>query len=108
MKSLLSLLAIGFFHILTVCVCVYVQHVLLIVTKLQHVIATLALESAANTGGFFAERRLKPRDEIFWFKKPEILLNLIHFILFQVCVVSFHLIIHFHQVFVFRANNTTS
>ncbi|KAL7589157.1 hypothetical protein Lser_V15G40165 [Lactuca serriola] len=51
-------------------------------TKLQHVIATLALESAANTGGFFAER-LKPRDELFWFKKPEPLLNLIHFILFQ-------------------------
>ncbi|CAH1450094.1 unnamed protein product [Lactuca virosa] len=57
--------------------------VLLVGTKLQHVIATLALESDANTGGFFAERRLKPRDEIFWFKKPELLLNLIHFILFQ-------------------------
>ncbi|CAH1425650.1 unnamed protein product [Lactuca virosa] len=57
--------------------------VLLVGTKLQHVIATLALESAANTGGFFSERRLKPRDELFWFKKPELLLKLIHFILFQ-------------------------
>ena len=90
------------------CVCVYVQLVLHVGTKLQHVIATLALESAANTGGFFAERRLKPRDELFWFKKPELLLNLIHFILFQVCGVSFHLILHFHQVFVFRASKTTS
>lgn len=56
--------------------------VLLVGTKLQHVIATLALESAENTG-FFTERRLKPRDELFWFKKPELLLKLIHFILFQ-------------------------
>lgn len=56
--------------------------VLLVGTKLQHVIATLALESAGNTG-FFTERRLKPRDELFWFKKPELLLKLIHFILFQ-------------------------
>ncbi|KAL7617570.1 hypothetical protein Lser_V15G04727 [Lactuca serriola] len=57
----------------------------LVGTKLQHVNAALALESVANTGGFFAERRLKPRDELFWFKKPELLLNLIHFNLFQVC-----------------------
>ncbi|KAL4589086.1 hypothetical protein LXL04_001988 [Taraxacum kok-saghyz] len=56
--------------------------VLLVGTKLQHIIATLALESAGNTA-FFAERRLKPRDELFWFKKPQLLLKLIHFILFQ-------------------------
>ncbi|XP_024980054.1 MLO-like protein 14 [Cynara cardunculus var. scolymus] len=56
--------------------------VLLVGTKLQHVIATLALESAGITG-YFAETRLKPRDELFWFKKPELLLSLIHFILFQ-------------------------
>nr|XP_043626497.1 MLO-like protein 14 [Erigeron canadensis] len=56
--------------------------VLLVGTKLQHVIATLALESAGITG-YFTETRLKPRDELFWFKKPELLLSLIHFILFQ-------------------------
>nr|GEW94770.1 MLO-like protein 11 [Tanacetum cinerariifolium] len=56
--------------------------VLLVGTKLQHVIATLALESAGITG-YVAEPRLKPRDELFWFKKPELLLSLIHFILFQ-------------------------
>ncbi|KAJ0744309.1 hypothetical protein HanPI659440_Chr10g0386131 [Helianthus annuus] len=56
--------------------------VLLVGTKLQHVIATLALESAGVTG-YVAETRLKPRDELFWFKKPELLLSLIHFILFQ-------------------------
>ncbi|KAI3803484.1 hypothetical protein L1987_31636 [Smallanthus sonchifolius] len=56
--------------------------VLLVGTKLQHVIATLALESAGITG-YVSETRLKPRDELFWFKKPELLLKLIHFILFQ-------------------------
>ncbi|KAJ0861813.1 hypothetical protein HanPSC8_Chr12g0510871 [Helianthus annuus] len=56
--------------------------VLLVGTKLQHVIATLALESAEITR-YYTETRLKPRDELFWFKKPELLLSLIHFILFQ-------------------------
>jgi len=52
-------------------------------TKLQQVIATLALENA-GISGFFSEAKLRPRDELFWFKKPELLLSLIHFILFQV------------------------
>ncbi|KAI3712063.1 hypothetical protein L1987_70612 [Smallanthus sonchifolius] len=56
--------------------------VLLVGAKLQHVIATLALESAEITR-YYTETRLKPRDELFWFKKPELLLSLIHFILFQ-------------------------
>ncbi|KAL4580302.1 hypothetical protein LXL04_016491 [Taraxacum kok-saghyz] len=38
-------------------------------TKLQHVIATLALESAGITA-YFTQTKLKPRDELFWFKKP--------------------------------------
>ncbi|XP_058779869.1 MLO-like protein 11 [Vicia villosa] len=56
--------------------------VLLVGTKLQQVIATLALENA-GIAGFFSEAKLRPRDELFWFKKPELLLSLIHFILFQ-------------------------
>ncbi|XP_015899086.1 MLO-like protein 11 [Ziziphus jujuba] len=56
--------------------------VLLVGTKLQHVIATLAIENADITG-FFAGAKLRPRNELFWFKKPELLLSLIHFILFQ-------------------------
>ncbi|XP_062169800.1 MLO-like protein 11 [Alnus glutinosa] len=52
--------------------------VLLVGTKLQHVIATLALENA-----FFTGAKLRPRNDLFWFKKPELLLSLIHFILFQ-------------------------
>ncbi|KAE8660262.1 MLO-like protein 11 [Hibiscus syriacus] len=56
--------------------------VLLVGAKLQHVIATLALETA-NLTGSFSRPKLRPRDELFWFKKPEWLLSLIHFILFQ-------------------------
>ncbi|KAL2483642.1 MLO-like protein 11 [Forsythia ovata] len=56
--------------------------VLFVGAKLQHIIATLALESAGISGGF-AGPRFKPRDELFWFNKPELLLSLIHFILFQ-------------------------
>ncbi|EOY12910.1 Seven transmembrane MLO family protein isoform 2 [Theobroma cacao] len=56
--------------------------VLLVGAKLQHVIATLALENASITG-FYTGAKLRPRDELFWFNKPEWLLSLIHFILFQ-------------------------
>ncbi|KAK9266211.1 hypothetical protein L1049_000755 [Liquidambar formosana] len=55
--------------------------VLLVGAKLQHVIATLALENAGITE--FSETKLRPRDDLFWFKKPELLLSLIHFVLFQ-------------------------
>lgn len=61
----------------------FMQLVLLVGAKLQHVIATLALENAGITG-YFAGAKLKPRDELFWFNKPELMLSLIHFILFQV------------------------
>ncbi|KAK6157420.1 hypothetical protein DH2020_011668 [Rehmannia glutinosa] len=56
--------------------------VLFVGTKLQHVIATLALESVGISGSF-ARPKFKLRDELFWFNKPELLLSLIHFILFQ-------------------------
>nr|VDC87094.1 unnamed protein product [Brassica rapa] len=56
--------------------------VLLVGTKLQHVIATLALENAGLTE-YPSGVKLRPRDELFWFNKPELLLSLIHFILFQ-------------------------
>ncbi|XP_022981289.1 MLO-like protein 11 [Cucurbita maxima] len=56
--------------------------VLLVGTKLQHIIATLTLENAGITG-FVSGAKLRPRDDLFWFKKPELLLSLIHFVLFQ-------------------------
>ncbi|KAL6651637.1 hypothetical protein ACP70R_010562 [Stipagrostis hirtigluma subsp. patula] len=54
--------------------------VLLVGAKLQHVIATLTAEGARMSS--FGPR-IKPRDNLFWFKKPEFLLWLIHFTLFQ-------------------------
>ncbi|XP_019094871.1 PREDICTED: MLO-like protein 14 isoform X1 [Camelina sativa] len=56
--------------------------VLLVGAKLQHVIATLALENAGITE-YASGVKLRPRDELFWFKKPELLLSFIHFIQFQ-------------------------
>ncbi|KAJ7516464.1 hypothetical protein O6H91_22G059100 [Diphasiastrum complanatum] len=53
--------------------------------KLQHTIATLALENAGVCGQF-----VRPRDGLFWFNKPELLLSLIHFIFFQICWADLH------------------
>lgn len=52
-------------------------------TKLQHVVSTLALEIREQTGPS-ARTQVKPRDGLFWFKKPDILLWLIQFVIFQV------------------------
>ncbi|KAG1369915.1 putative MLO-like protein 4 [Cocos nucifera] len=56
--------------------------VMLVGTKLQHVVAQLALEVVEATGPFVGTQ-LKPRDDLFWFGKPELLLWLIQFISFQ-------------------------
>ncbi|XP_010930772.1 MLO-like protein 4 [Elaeis guineensis] len=56
--------------------------VMLVGTKLQHVVAQLALEFIEATGPFVGTQ-LKPRDDLFWFGKPELLLWLIQFISFQ-------------------------
>ncbi|XP_027353623.1 MLO-like protein 4 [Abrus precatorius] len=56
--------------------------VMLIGTKLQHVVSTLALEIREQTGPS-ARTQVKPRDDLFWFKKPDILLWLIQFVIFQ-------------------------
>ncbi|KAH9802766.1 MLO-like protein 11 [Citrus sinensis] len=77
--------------------------VLLVGSKLQHVIATLALENAGITG-YFAGAKLKPRDELFWFNKPELMLSLIHFILFQwqfgynSCFIHNHLLVYLRLI----------
>ncbi|KGN57618.2 MLO-like protein 4 isoform X1 [Cucumis sativus] len=53
--------------------------VMLVGTKLQHVVSSLALEVLEQRGGI----QIKPRDDLFWFGKPVILLRLIQFIIFQ-------------------------
>ncbi|KAK9286747.1 hypothetical protein L1049_015151 [Liquidambar formosana] len=56
--------------------------VMLVGTKLQHVVSSLALEIVEQTAPSVGTQ-LKPRDDLFWFGKPEILLRLIQFIIFQ-------------------------
>ncbi|KAJ7560675.1 hypothetical protein O6H91_04G140000 [Diphasiastrum complanatum] len=55
--------------------------ILLVGAKLQHVIATLALESAGIQGRY--DPQIRPRDDLFWLNRPQMMLSLIHFILFQ-------------------------
>ena len=57
----------------------------LVGTKLQHVVSMLALEIGEQKGPIGTQ--VKPRDELFWFGKPEILLRLIQFIIFQVIMI---------------------
>lgn len=61
-----------------------VQAVLVIGTKLQHVVATMALEKRGVHGPYIGVL-LKPRDQLFWFNQPKWLLYLLHLILFEVC-----------------------
>ncbi|KAJ8526430.1 hypothetical protein K7X08_028907 [Anisodus acutangulus] len=56
--------------------------VMLVGTKLQHVVSLLALEIAEPKGPV-SGAQVKPRDGLFWFGKPKILLRLIQFISFQ-------------------------
>ncbi|XP_012480296.1 MLO-like protein 4 [Gossypium raimondii] len=56
--------------------------VMLVGTKLQHVVSSLALEIKEQTGPPTGAQ-VKPRDDLFWFGKPDILLRLIQFIIFQ-------------------------
>ncbi|KAL3688985.1 hypothetical protein R1sor_015294 [Riccia sorocarpa] len=53
--------------------------VLVVGAKLQHIIATLAIENAVNGN---PSSSIKPRDDLFWFSNPKLVLNLIHFVLF--------------------------
>ncbi|TXG53766.1 hypothetical protein EZV62_019022 [Acer yangbiense] len=56
--------------------------VILVGTKLEHVVSSMALEIMEQTGPAIGTQ-VKPRDDLFWFRKPEILLRLIQFIIFQ-------------------------
>ncbi|KAG0590251.1 hypothetical protein KC19_1G084500 [Ceratodon purpureus] len=53
--------------------------------KLQHIVVTLAMESTGvlPSPAPFMGAQLKPRDQLFWFNRPKLLLHVIHLILFQ-------------------------
>ena len=61
----------------------YLQLLLAIGTKLEHVIAQLAHDVAEKHTAIEGDVVVKPSDHHFWFGKPRIILYLIHFILFQ-------------------------
>jgi mlo protein len=61
-----------------------VQLLLLIGTKLEHIITQMAYEVASKHATVEAgDIAVDPSDDLFWFHNPRILLILIHFILFQ-------------------------
>lgn len=61
----------------------FLQLLLAVGTKLQHVITQLAHEVAEKHIAIEGELIVQPSDEHFWFGKPKFVLFLIHFILFQ-------------------------
>ena len=60
------------------------QLLLIVGAKLEHIITRLAQEAAAALSNDTEEApKIKPSKDHFWFHKPELVLHLIHFILFQ-------------------------
>ncbi|KAF5201497.1 Mlo-like protein [Thalictrum thalictroides] len=57
--------------------------VLAVGTKLQNVVTKMCLESRNKTKVVHGIMLVKPNDNLFWFSKPQWLLHVIHFILFQ-------------------------
>ena len=61
----------------------FLQLLLAVGTKLEHVITQLAIEVAEKHSSIEGDLVVNPSDEHFWFGRPKIVLYLIHFILFQ-------------------------
>ena len=72
-RSLLQSVALAYF----------LQLLLAVGTKLEHIIAQLAYDVAARQTAVEGDLVVKPSDEHFWLGQPRIVLHLIHFILFQ-------------------------
>jgi len=53
-------------------------------TKLEYVMAQLALEEYNRTAGAQMGPSMRGRDSLFWFNNPKCLLHILHYILFQV------------------------
>jgi mlo protein len=59
------------------------QLLLLIGTKLEHIITQLAYEVATKHTAVEGDIAVSPSDNLFWFHSPRLVLALLHFILFQ-------------------------
>lgn len=62
---------------------IFWQLLLAVGTKLEHIIIALAHEVAHKNSVITGNLVVTPSDQLFWFKKPRIVIYLIHFILFQ-------------------------
>uniref|UniRef100_A0A0D9VH74 MLO-like protein n=1 Tax=Leersia perrieri TaxID=77586 RepID=A0A0D9VH74_9ORYZ len=56
---------------------------LVVGTKLEHIITELAHEVAEKHTAIEGELVVSPSDDLFWFHRPKLVLVLIHFVLFQ-------------------------
>lgn len=107
--------------------CDALQLVLIVGAKLQHIIIGLAIEvrggvkkidlddlddglKKADHGTGIEVQPMKPRDDLFWFSRPRLLLTLIHLILFQVhkCSVFISAFLAHVDTFVCRSNRANS
>lgn len=60
------------------------QIILLVGTKLQVIITKMAIQIMERGDVVKGVPVVRPRDNLFWFNRPDLLLFLIHFVLFQV------------------------
>ncbi|KAK4339812.1 hypothetical protein RND71_041274 [Anisodus tanguticus] len=61
----------------------FIRLLLLVGTKLEHIITELAQEVDERSPVVDETTPVRPSDELFWFNSPTVVLYLIHFILFQ-------------------------
>lgn len=60
------------------------QVLLAVGTKLEDIITIMCLESSEQSAVVVGSLLVNPRNDLFWFGRPHLVLHLIHFILFQV------------------------
>lgn len=68
------------------------QIVLLVGTKLQVIITKMGLRIQERGAVVKGTPLVEPTDNLFWFNRPDLLLYLIHFVLFQVHISDHHFI----------------
>ena len=68
--------------------CLFEQIVLIIGTKLERIITKMATELTSKTTVTIGLPDVMLSDELFWFKRPQLIIKFVHFILFQVNLYS--------------------
>jgi mlo protein len=79
------------------------QLLVIVGTKLQVIITTMALQIQDRSAVVQGTRVVKPNDQLFWFSRPRWILYLIHFTLFQVPFTTFSFLCYskFYNIFLF-------